>query len=259
MEAFHLLLAHFGNSGMRRSLADSLNLTGTARYNHDIRYKLRLVNLSAEEQLLRKRVPASWETEVPFYNHSELHWINKMATTAGIDALLLPFQNLETLPEDNGERFFSCYLSWLRQVKPRRDDNEMCLCVKCGPADPLPSSSDAPLPLPATAPTEETNNNPQVSPPVPAAATTAPAPAPIPPPPVPPMPQLQPIAPQIQPAPIIPFQYQVPLTPLFWCQTWAANNVLQQNWCCDQYRNYWLHTNRRGRPPHDRSCRNKKK
>ena len=36
LEAFHLLLAHFGNSGMRRSLADTLNLTSTARYNHDI-------------------------------------------------------------------------------------------------------------------------------------------------------------------------------------------------------------------------------
>jgi len=33
LESFHLMLAHFGNAGMRESLADNLNLTGTARYN----------------------------------------------------------------------------------------------------------------------------------------------------------------------------------------------------------------------------------
>lgn len=33
LESFHLMLAHFGNTGMRESLADNLNLTGTARYN----------------------------------------------------------------------------------------------------------------------------------------------------------------------------------------------------------------------------------
>ena len=30
LESFHLMLAHFGNTGMRESLADNLNLTGTA-------------------------------------------------------------------------------------------------------------------------------------------------------------------------------------------------------------------------------------
>ena len=36
LEAFHLSLAHFGNNGMRDSLADNLNLTGTARHNISI-------------------------------------------------------------------------------------------------------------------------------------------------------------------------------------------------------------------------------
>ena len=39
LESFHLLLAHFANCGMRSSLADNLNLTGTARYNLGIRNK----------------------------------------------------------------------------------------------------------------------------------------------------------------------------------------------------------------------------
>jgi len=33
LESFHLMLAHFGNCGMRSTLADNLNLTGTARHN----------------------------------------------------------------------------------------------------------------------------------------------------------------------------------------------------------------------------------
>ena len=33
LESFHLMLAHFGNCGMLTSLADNLNLTGTARHN----------------------------------------------------------------------------------------------------------------------------------------------------------------------------------------------------------------------------------
>jgi hypothetical protein len=40
LESFHLLLAHFGNSGMRESLADNLILTKTARYNLSVRHKL---------------------------------------------------------------------------------------------------------------------------------------------------------------------------------------------------------------------------
>jgi hypothetical protein len=33
LEAFHLSLAYFGNCGMRDSLANNLNLTGTAQHN----------------------------------------------------------------------------------------------------------------------------------------------------------------------------------------------------------------------------------
>jgi len=44
LEAFHDRFAHFANCGMRNSLADNLNLAGTARYNLTIRHKRCLVS-----------------------------------------------------------------------------------------------------------------------------------------------------------------------------------------------------------------------
>jgi len=107
LEAFHDRASHFGNSGMRDSLADSLNLCGTARFNLTIRHKRSLIGsrnekpVSAEE---RRRMPAAWEVIVPYDNHSELQYINQLAKQAG--ATTIPFPKAETLPPDNGERFF---------------------------------------------------------------------------------------------------------------------------------------------------------
>jgi hypothetical protein len=82
LEAFHLLLAHFANCGMRNSLADNLNLTGTCRYNLTIRHKLRLTSNNAlgVDFNTRKNMPAAWEGVVPYFNHSELAWVNKQAS-----------------------------------------------------------------------------------------------------------------------------------------------------------------------------------
>ena len=44
LEVFHDRFAHFANCGMRESLADSLNLAGTARYNLTIRHVRALVS-----------------------------------------------------------------------------------------------------------------------------------------------------------------------------------------------------------------------
>ena len=73
LEGYHLLLAHFGNNGMRTSLADALNLTGTARHNLRIRHKLRLAQ---QDMVTRSKIPAGWEDVVPFYNHTELAHMN---------------------------------------------------------------------------------------------------------------------------------------------------------------------------------------
>jgi len=50
LEAFHDRFAHFANCGMRNSLADNLNLAGTARFNLSIRHKS-LVAFSLKEFL----------------------------------------------------------------------------------------------------------------------------------------------------------------------------------------------------------------
>ena len=126
LESFHLLLAHFGNCGMRSTLADNLNLTGTARYNLAIRQKLRL---NERNEPRRSKMPAAWETVVAFFNHSELRWVNDLAVDAGCPPL---FEDVERLGEDNGERFFSEYLSWRLNEKPRNDDQHRCLCKGCG-------------------------------------------------------------------------------------------------------------------------------
>jgi hypothetical protein len=99
LESFHLLLSHFGNSGMRDSLANNLNLTGTARYNLSIRQKLRLSRMGLDDKTLleRSKTPAGWETVVSYFNHTELNYVNELALSAGVGKDNLPFQNVECL------------------------------------------------------------------------------------------------------------------------------------------------------------------
>ena len=132
LEAFHLMLAHFGNTGMRESLADNLNLTSTAHYNLKIRHKQSLTGSLTDENT-PKKIPAAWETVVSYFNHSELTYINTLAAAV---RLVAPFPNAEKLPADNGERFFSEYLSWIKAVKPTNDEHDMCLCFACGGVQP---------------------------------------------------------------------------------------------------------------------------
>jgi len=104
LESFHLMLAHFGNTGMRESLVDNLNLTGACRYNLNVRNKLRL---ATEDAATRIKIPAGWETVISYTNHTELRFINSLARRASV--MDVPFPNTESLPDDNGERFFSEY------------------------------------------------------------------------------------------------------------------------------------------------------
>jgi len=130
LESFHLMLAHFGNTGMRESLADNLNLTGTARYNLHIRHKMRISRMT--DANTRAVTPAGWETVLPYFNHLELQHTNKLAQQCGIlSATKLPFPEAETLLPDNGERFFSAYLTWLKNKKPQQGPDDLCLCSAC--------------------------------------------------------------------------------------------------------------------------------
>mgnify|MGYP007080245424 CR=1 FL=1 len=172
LESFHNMLAHFGNCGMRSTLADNLNLTGTARYSLAIRHKRRLISLSlTPENTERKKIPAACESLVSFFNHSELAYTNQLAIDAGASNTSLPFKNVEILPPDNGERFFSEYLMWKNTNKPRNDGQSRCLCNLCG----VVNKTMTPQPQPTEAyraPTHQ--NNPSHGE---AAGETAPQPA----------------------------------------------------------------------------------
>jgi len=132
LEAFHDRFSHFANCGMRESLADNLNLAGTARYNLSIRHVRSLAskNENPQVQEARKKIPAAWEKIVPFFNHSELWYVNNMAKSVGCQ---YPFPQAEVLVPDNGERFFSQYITItlpsIRSIKPGPCGE--CLCSSC--------------------------------------------------------------------------------------------------------------------------------
>jgi hypothetical protein len=133
LEAFHDRFAHFANCNMRNTLADNLNLAGTARYNLSIRHKRRLLVLHENPRTAedRRKIAAAWERIPPFFNHTELWYVNSLA--AAVD-VAVPFPYAEKLQEDNGERFFSEYLTLHLPTLKTFDNLDRCLCSKCRPA-----------------------------------------------------------------------------------------------------------------------------
>jgi len=79
----------------------------------------------------RKKTPVGWDQVVPCFKHSELWCVNNMAASVGC---ALPFPQAEVLPPDNGERFFSEYLTvTLPSLKGNKKPGELgeCLCDCC--------------------------------------------------------------------------------------------------------------------------------
>jgi hypothetical protein len=238
LEAFHLLLAHFANCGMRSSLADNLNLTGTARYNMTIRHKLRLAR-TLPQSAARRKMPGAWEDIVPYFNHSELQWINQLAVKAG--ATMVPFGVVETLVDDTGERFFSEYLDWMRVTAPKYDVNDRCLCTQCGLApatSPIEMTERLQLEEPAAITVNDTGTDRQQEP-------VAPATRP-------------PIPPPIQPLPIQqPQMFYTPMTFPNYAMLppwWTTAPVQRPLYCCGRYRQWHNNPRRNGRPPHEYNC-----
>ena len=133
LEKFHHLLAHFANMGMRRTLADSLNLRGTARYNLKLWHKLFLDKSCSQEV-----VPSHFQDEPCFLSHLKLKEINRRAFKHG--AKFPRHKNLRHCPEDNGEEFLSEYLLSQRKRRaqyPQHPTNSRCQCPKCA-ANPKP-------------------------------------------------------------------------------------------------------------------------
>ena len=145
VESFHGTLAHFANLNMNPLLADILNLQGTARYNVQQRHKL-LISQDDPPPVEANCVPQYFYTLPLFYNHTHLWFINDLAEQAGFKDWI-PFQNVESLPEDNGERFFSEYLDVLEKNKqyPAHPQNDRCQCPVCA-ENPIPLQHDPLIP-----------------------------------------------------------------------------------------------------------------
>jgi len=130
LESFNNNLFHFASCGMCRSLADSLNLTGTAWYNLGIRHKRRLTTLALQNPQ-RQKIPGAFESVLSYFNHTELEYINQLAIDAGMSPNNVPFRTIQKLPQDTRERFFSECLDWKRATNPRNNLPGQCLCQIC--------------------------------------------------------------------------------------------------------------------------------
>jgi hypothetical protein len=243
LESFHDNLANYANNGMNNNLADILNLMGTARYNLAIRHKLRIADKRQEER--QTGMPVAWETVVPHWNHTELNHINQLATSLHLDP---PFTDVEALPPDNGERFFSEYLPIRRAIVASVSEhplNDRCQCQKCGLNTIRIVGDTSIIQLPPTPIARR-------KPPPPSVTVTRPTAAPA-------APQRQPTVYQSPPRPQ-PMQQQLYLPPpafMFQQQpyqhSWQPPQPrTQQQFCCNGVAHWSLH--RRGRPPHDIGC-----
>ncbi len=204
----------------------------------------------------RSKIPNGHEMVVPYTNHSELEHINSLAREAG--ATNLPFQDVETLVEDTGERFFSEYFHWHKETKPGNDPKiDCCLCIDCNPsaAAPTPTAAIADTPTPTAA---------VANTPTPTATV---APPPVVPPPIAPPPRAAPIAPPAAAIPIAPIPPPTVHQPQYYPQYpkyqqfYLMQQMMQpqthwnyQQHCCNRYWKYRME-GRQGRPPHDHGCR----
>jgi len=167
---------------------------------------------------------------------------NRLAQEAGVEQSKVPFRKTEPLlPADNGERFFSAYLNWMKDVKPKQDFNNLCLCASCCVSTVSPATNQPTI----------TNNNPIVN------DTTGPSNVLaharsnqhqtniIMPPPPASLPTYQ----QNYNWPWYPMATQ----PMLWLNSYM---VPPQNWnhCCQKYKAYCSRLDRRGRPTHDDRC-----
>ncbi|CAJ1917928.1 unnamed protein product [Cylindrotheca closterium] len=100
------IMHHCSNGGTRRTLTDYTSSAGIALYNLRIRYRLHIGSLDPK---LRKKIPTAFHRAPHYTNHLRLAFINNLAKEAGIIGNV--HSRVEELPADNGERFFSEYLT----------------------------------------------------------------------------------------------------------------------------------------------------
>jgi len=242
LESFHCLLAHFANCGMRDSLADNLNLTGTARFNLGIRTKMRIASATTTEE--RKKLPGVWESVVPYFNHSELAWVNSLSRECGIENKM-PFPFTEKLGEDTGERFFSEYIRWIKSTKPSVDLNDMCLCTACKTGQNVSPTEVRAIANNTQPPTEMLTET--------LTETLTDSAHPV------PQNIQQPVQQPVQNTQHMTMHNSqnvflfLPPPPGFFIPPPSYTPMV----CCQRYSNWFHNRHRRGRPPHDFDCRRK--
>ena len=220
---------------------------------------------------------------MPYYNHTELAYVNKIAADAGVTATDWPFKNVERLVDDTGERFFSEYLTTIKPHKQMYDTMDRCLCNTCKVHSPIPLiqppsavqqqlQQKLPAKLQVQRPMastdgmglQQTNQNLNGQ-----QLTT----------PVTPMQQPPPTASVQQrealsdnhggavtntSAMMPPFINQTQILPIMIPYPWpfpigthsfsSAPFVNMPSFCCGSYMTWYQQDNRMGRPPHDRRC-----
>ncbi|CAJ1934883.1 unnamed protein product [Cylindrotheca closterium] len=100
------IMHHCSNGGTRQTLTDYTSSAGIALYNLRIRYRLHIGSLDPK---LQKKIPTAFHRAPHYTNHLQLASINNLAKEAGIIGNV--HSAVEELPADNGERFFSEYLT----------------------------------------------------------------------------------------------------------------------------------------------------
>ena len=122
LERVHGFLAHFGNTGMNKRLADTLTLGGAAEYNMKQRWKHGTKPVG---------IPSVFVNKPRFYDHSFLQYLNELAEGLGLP---LVFADVHKINNDNGEVFLSKYFE--AQIarnlsKTPMIDNKRCICQSC--------------------------------------------------------------------------------------------------------------------------------
>jgi hypothetical protein len=129
LEKFHELLAHYGNLGTNKKLADILTLGGTTEFNCKMRWKFGInKKLLAGESV---DIPGSFVDLPRFYDHSYLHYLNDYARKCGLPPM---FEDVHPVGKNNGEVFLSKYLEEQmarNKVTGKGKKDSICRCPTC--------------------------------------------------------------------------------------------------------------------------------
>ena len=129
LEKFHELLAHFGNSGMNKGLADTLTLGGTTEFNCKMRWKAIINKRKLAGEIVD--IPGDFVDLPRFYDHSFLRYLNQLAENCGLFPI---FDDVHPVGENNGEVYLSKYFEeqMVRNQTVGQDKKtSMCQCPTC--------------------------------------------------------------------------------------------------------------------------------